>query len=255
MIFYFGIYNQKKVWGFIHNSRLLYVFYTCIAHMCLFDFTNMLVVMDSDLGVLGYTECIQRRLRGNYVEPGHDVAHRPPLAWVAWPWLGVGCATCSNARTIFEFSLSSDDEAFFPTLVTGIARYLRRKRQASVKKTRKTINRDRAAPHDLLVGGRGRRGFSTYQKVSAALRLIATGQTSDSTDDYIKMADRTSREYTYLFAKYVIELYGHIYLRRPTKSDVEELYVAHHAAHGFPGMLGSLDCTHWAWENCPSAWR
>lgn len=48
-------------------------------------------------------------------------------------------------------SSSSDDEAFFPILVTGIARYCRRKREASVKKTRKTINRDRAAAHELLV--------------------------------------------------------------------------------------------------------
>nr|KAJ0186232.1 hypothetical protein LSAT_V11C900498710 [Lactuca sativa] len=106
----------------------------------------------------------------------------------------------------------------------------------------------------LRLDARGKRGFTTIQKCTAALRQLRYGITADASDEYLEMSERTGRDGTYLFYEYVIELYRDIYLRHPTKSDVEQLYVAHEAKHGFPGMLGSIDCIHWEWANCPNAW-
>ena len=50
-------------------------------------------------------------------------------------------------------------------------------------------------------------------------------------------------------------MYGPAYLRRPTGTDLQRIYAVHEEVHGFPGMRGSIDCMHWKWEQCPTAWR
>lgn len=102
---------------------------------------------------------------------------------------------------------------------------------------------------------RGRMGFTALPKCTAALRLMAYGTTSDSVDEYLQMSERTARDSMYHFARGVIEVFGPVYLRKPNVHDVAKLYVAHEHRHGLPGMLGSLDCTHWKWEKCPVAWK
>ncbi|KAJ0744500.1 putative harbinger transposase-derived protein [Helianthus annuus] len=44
-------------------------------------------------------------------------------------------------------------------------------------------------------------------------------------------------------------------MRRPMQKNIENLYAFHEKKYGFPGMLGSIDCTHWPWKNCPTTWR
>ena len=46
---------------------------------------------------------------------------------------------------------------------------------------------------------------------------------------------------------------GKKYLRAPTEEDMARSLNAN-ARRGFPGCLGSIDCWHWEWKNCPSAW-
>ncbi|CAL9004399.1 unnamed protein product [Prunus brigantina] len=49
-------------------------------------------------------------------------------------------------------------------------------------------------------------------------------------------------------------LYTKDYLRRPTPRDLQRL-LQKAESRGFPGMIGSIDCMHWQWKNCPSAWQ
>ncbi|CAI9281728.1 unnamed protein product [Lactuca saligna] len=67
------------------------------------------------------------------------------------------------------------------------------------------------------------------------------------------MSERTTRESLYTLSKGVVEIFGDVYLRKPSLHDLQELYVAHKERHGFPGMIGSIDCTHWKWKIYPIA--
>ncbi|XP_021823254.1 uncharacterized protein LOC110764561 [Prunus avium] len=53
---------------------------------------------------------------------------------------------------------------------------------------------------------------------------------------------------------YVETLYTRDYLRKPTPRDLQRL-LQKAKARGFPGMIGSIDCMHWQWKNCLTAWQ
>ncbi|XP_057811713.1 uncharacterized protein LOC131025951 [Salvia miltiorrhiza] len=69
------------------------------------------------------------------------------------------------------------------------------------------------------------------------------------------LGESTALECLKKFCKAVVRIFGGMYLRRPTTADVQRITAMHEARHGFPGMLGSLDCMHWGWKNCPVAWH
>ncbi|XP_048613541.1 uncharacterized protein LOC125587329 [Brassica napus] len=102
--------------------------------------------------------------------------------------------------------------------------------------------------------GHGRCGLSTLQKCTSAIRMLAYGQAGDANDEYLRLAATTALLCLEYFTEAIIPLFGDEYLRRPTPEDLQRLLDAGEAC-GFPGMIGSIDCMHWEWKNCPTAWK
>ncbi|XP_074328216.1 uncharacterized protein LOC141666117 [Apium graveolens] len=100
----------------------------------------------------------------------------------------------------------------------------------------------------------GMRGLSSLQKLTAALRMLAYGTTSEAIDDYVRIGESNTIESLRIFVKAIVEVFGAEYLRRPKDEDVTRL-LAENEQRGFPGMLGSIDYMHWKWKNCPTGWQ
>jgi hypothetical protein len=99
----------------------------------------------------------------------------------------------------------------------------------------------------------GKLGLSGLQKTTAAMRMLAYGISADAVDEYCRIGESTAQESLERFCDAIIDVYGKEFLRSPTSQDVETLCLLNEK-RGFPGMLGSLDCMHWEWKNCPKAW-
>ena len=83
--------------------------------------------------------------------------------------------------------------------------------------------------------------------------MLAYGAPTDSADEYVKIGESTTIESMKRFFRAVVEVFGERYLRSPNANDVARLLQIGEK-RGFPGMLGSLDCMHWAWKNCSTTW-
>ena len=100
----------------------------------------------------------------------------------------------------------------------------------------------------------GNIGLSPLQKMTAAIRMLAYGVAADVVDDYVRIGESTAIESLQRFVSAIVAIYSDEYLRSLNSADIARL-LAIGERRGFPGMLGSIDCMHWRWKNCPTTWK
>jgi hypothetical protein len=89
--------------------------------------------------------------------------------------------------------------------------------------------------------------------VAVAFKMIAYGVPADAMDDFVCVGESTELKCLRRFTVAVVKVFGPEYLRPLNEQDTAEL-LAIRAKSGFSGMLGSINCMHWGWKNCPTAW-
>ncbi|XP_075669760.1 uncharacterized protein LOC142639475 [Castanea sativa] len=96
--------------------------------------------------------------------------------------------------------------------------------------------------------------LSSLQKMTTAIRMLAYGVSADFKDEYLRIGETTAIKSLKNFVKVVVSIFSEEYLRSPNNNDIARLLtVGQH--HGFPRMLGSINCMDWRWKNCPSKWK
>ena len=101
-----------------------------------------------------------------------------------------------------------------------------------------------------------RRGPSIEAMLLLPIQVLALGVSSSSLCHYFQMSRvHDAKEACRQFDRIVFTLYSSQYLSRPTPNDLKNILQLHTRKHRVSGIMGSLDCTHFIWKNCPKAWE
>ncbi|KAM1794605.1 hypothetical protein ACFX11_035065 [Malus domestica] len=98
-----------------------------------------------------------------------------------------------------------------------------------------------------------RQNLSPHKKLTSAFWMLTNGCSANSTDEYCRLAESTAIENLKHFCQVIQAIYGATYICKPNREDLKKL-LRKADKRGFPVMIGSLNCMHWEWKNCPIAW-
>jgi hypothetical protein len=82
--------------------------------------------------------------------------------------------------------------------------------------------------------------------------MLAYGIPMDLVDDHLSMSDIQAIKCVKRFTGAIVRVFGEEYLRAPNAQDRASL-LEYNKNHGFPGILGTIDCMHWRWKNFPAS--
>ncbi|BBN69132.1 GTP binding Elongation factor Tu family protein [Prunus dulcis] len=88
----------------------------------------------------------------------------------------------------------------------------------------------------------GNLGLLPEQKFTAVIRMLAYGSSADQVDEIARMGKSTVLDGNSVHQRLPPQTYARDLQRLLQKAE----------SRGFPGMIGSIDCMHWQWKNCPT---
>ena len=98
----------------------------------------------------------------------------------------------------------------------------------------------------------GRQGIHPLVKTTAVFRHIAYGTSADQLDECFQISETTFLETRLAFCDIVLHEFEDEYLP-PIDNELAKSLIKMHERIGWPGLLGSLDCSHWQWAKCPKS--
>ncbi len=86
------------------------------------------------------------------------------------------------------------------------------------------------------------------------LKTLAYGVPYSAFVDYFQISIQFGMKLCREFDHAIQALYMKDYLQVPDEVDLHNINQLYCHVHGVDSMLGSLDCSHMSWKNCPKAW-
>ncbi|KAM1182985.1 hypothetical protein ACFX2J_001350 [Malus domestica] len=83
---------------------------------------------------------------------------------------------------------------------------------------------------------------------------MAYGSLADSMDETHGLFESTCLDTFAEFCDTIVQLYKDEHFREPNQENLDQL-IRKAEDCGCLGMIGSLDCMHWDWKNCPTEWQ